>query len=67
MLFFLAFKIKMSPDLDYLSIYGTAGLFSTKLTDTYSALPLQFRKLFLVTPAVVLENNLYNLLISTDF
>lgn len=59
----LARKIKMAPDLNHSVVYGTAGMASTKSIGAHSALPLRFRNLFLTSPAVVLENEGYKLLI----
>ena len=63
----LARKIKMAPDLDHAVVYGTAGTASTKSIGAYLALPLRFGKLVLTAPAVVLENEGYDLLIGTQF
>lgn len=63
----LARKINMTPDLTHYVVYSTAGLASTKSIRAYSALPLQFGNLVLTAPAVVLENERYNLLIGTQF
>ena len=63
----LARKIKMAPDVDHSVVYGTAGMASTRLVGAYLALPLWFGKLVLTAPAVVLENESYNLLIGTQF
>ena len=60
-------KLKLAPDLNYNQIYGTAGLISTKAIGAYSALPMRFRKMLIAAPAVVLENDSYNLLIGTQF
>lgn len=57
----------MAPDLDHAVVYGTAVTASTKSIGAYLALPLQFRKLVLTAPAVVLENKRYDLLIGTQF
>ncbi|KAJ9052466.1 DNA damage-inducible protein 1 [Entomophthora muscae] len=60
-------KLKLAPDLNYHQSYGTAGLSMTCAIGAYSALPMQFGKLLLAAPAVVLENESYNLLVGTQF
>ena len=60
-------KLKLAPDLAYTQSYGTAGLSTTCAIGAYSALLLRFGKLLLASPAVVLKNGTYNLLIGTQF
>ncbi|KAJ9082458.1 hypothetical protein DSO57_1004379 [Entomophthora muscae] len=60
-------KLKLLYDLKYHQLYGTSGLSMTHAIGTYSALPMQFGKLLLATPAVVLENESYNLLAGSQF
>ncbi|KAJ9079034.1 hypothetical protein DSO57_1000669 [Entomophthora muscae] len=60
-------KLKFAPNLNYHQLYGTAGLSMTRAIGAYSSLPMQFGKLLLAAPAVVLENKSYNLLVGTQF
>ncbi|KAJ9064498.1 hypothetical protein DSO57_1029949 [Entomophthora muscae] len=60
-------KLKLATDLNYHQPYGTAGLSMTRAIGAYSALPMQFDKLLLAAPAVVLENESYDLLVGTQF
>lgn len=63
----LSRKIKMAPDVNHTTTYGTAGVASARALGAYSALPLRFGKLVLTAPAIVLENESYDLLIGTQF
>ena len=60
-------KLGLQPDLIHEEIYGTAGPHSTKSTGAYSSLPIKFGSLITTAPAVVLENQDYDLLIGTSF
>ncbi|KAJ9054751.1 hypothetical protein DSO57_1010838 [Entomophthora muscae] len=60
-------KLKLAPDLDYNEEFGTAGLDKTKALGAYSSLPLWFGKLVVTTPAIVLCNKSYDILIGTSF
>jgi len=60
-------KLKLAHNLNYHQLYGIAGLSMTRAIGAYSALPMQFGKLLLAVPAVVLENESYNLLVGTQF
>ncbi|KAJ9083546.1 hypothetical protein DSO57_1033734 [Entomophthora muscae] len=60
-------KLKLAPNLNYHQLYGTAGLSVTCAIEAHSALPMQFGKLLLAAPAVVLENESYSLLFGTQF
>ncbi|KAJ9070525.1 hypothetical protein DSO57_1007149 [Entomophthora muscae] len=60
-------KLKLAPDLNYHQSYGTAGLSMTCAIGTFSALPMQFAELLLDAPAVVLENESYDLLVYIQF
>ena len=60
-------RLKLAPNLNYDQVYGTAGPNSTKALGAYSALPLRFGKLLVTAPAVVLDNDSYDLLIGTQF
>ncbi|KAJ9079453.1 hypothetical protein DSO57_1035228 [Entomophthora muscae] len=60
-------KLKLAPDLNYHQSYGMARLSMTCAIGAYSALPMRFGKLFLAAPAVVLENESYDLLVGTQF
>ena len=60
-------KLKLAPELTYNQSYETAGLSTTWAIGAYLALPLCFGKLLLSSPAVVLENESYDLLIGTQF
>lgn len=58
----IARKIKTTTNLNHSVVYGTAGLSITKSIVAYLSLVLLFGKLVLTVPAVVLENDLCNLL-----
>ena len=60
-------KLKLAPELTYYKTYGTDGLATTHVIGAYSSLPLWFGKLLLLSLAVVLENDSYDLLIGTQF
>ncbi|KAJ9068807.1 hypothetical protein DSO57_1024996 [Entomophthora muscae] len=60
-------KLKLAPDLKYTQLYGTAGMAQTRAIGAYSALPMRFGKLLITSPAVVLENKSYDLLVGTQF
>ncbi|KAJ9084038.1 hypothetical protein DSO57_1028242 [Entomophthora muscae] len=60
-------KLKLTPNLNYHQLYGTTGLSMTCTIGAYSALPMWFGKLLLAAPAVILENESYNLLVGTQF
>ena len=60
-------RLRLAPDLNYDQVYGTAGLASTRAMGAYSALPMRFGKLLVTAPAVVLENESYDMLIGTQF
>lgn len=57
-----ACKIKMVPYLNHVVVYGTVCTASTELITAYSA-PPTFQQACATAPAVVLENEQYNLLI----
>lgn len=57
----------MVPNLDHYVVYSTSGLASAKSIGDYCALPLWFGNLVMTAPAVVLENEDYDLLIKTQF
>ncbi|KAJ9080906.1 hypothetical protein DSO57_1019987 [Entomophthora muscae] len=60
-------KLKLAPDLNYTQLYGTAGMAQTQAIGAYSSLPMRFGKLLIASPAVVLENKSYDLLVGTQF
>ena len=60
-------KLKIAPDLDYQEVFGTAGPLTTKAMGAYSSLPLRFGKLIVTAPAIVLDNNSYDILVGTGF
>ncbi|KAJ9080132.1 DNA damage-inducible protein 1 [Entomophthora muscae] len=60
-------KLKLAPNLNYHQSSGTASLSMTYTIGVYSALPMCFGKLLLAVPAVVLENESYDLLVGTQF
>ncbi|KAJ9086953.1 DNA damage-inducible protein 1 [Entomophthora muscae] len=60
-------KLKLAPDLDYQEVFGTAGPLTTKAMGAYLSLPLQFEKLIVTAPAIVLDNHSYDILIGTGF
>ncbi|KAJ9055751.1 hypothetical protein DSO57_1000609 [Entomophthora muscae] len=60
-------KLKLEPDLDYNKGFGTTGPDITKALGSYSSLPLCFGKLVVTIPAIVLQNESYNILIGTSF
>ncbi|KAJ9082315.1 hypothetical protein DSO57_1005763 [Entomophthora muscae] len=60
-------KLKLAPDLDYQEVFGMAVPLTTKAMGAYSSLPLWFGKLILTTPAIVLDNHSYDILIGTVF
>ncbi|KAJ9069173.1 hypothetical protein DSO57_1021316 [Entomophthora muscae] len=57
----------LALELDYQEVFGTAGPLTTKAVGSYSSLPLQFGKLIVITPAIVLKNGSYDILIGTRF
>ena len=59
--------IKLAPDVDYKKSFGTAGSNVTWADGAYSALTLRFGKTILQSPAIVLNNNNYDILIGTSF
>ena len=60
-------SIKLAPDVDYKKSFGTAGPNVTRAVGAYSALTLRFGKTILQSPAIVLKNNNYDILIGTSF
>ncbi|KAJ9088182.1 hypothetical protein DSO57_1025735 [Entomophthora muscae] len=60
-------KLKLAPDLDYEEDFGTAGPNKTKALGAYSSLLLWFGKLVVTAPAIVLQNNSYDILIGMSF
>ena len=60
-------SIKLAPDVDYKKSFGTAGPNVTWAVGAYSALTLRFGKTILQSPAIVLNNNNYDILIGTSF
>lgn len=63
----LVHKITIAPDLNHAVVYGTTGTDSTKSSGAYLALPLRFGKLVLTAPAVVIENQVYDIMIRNYF
>ena len=59
--------MKLAPDVDYNQSYGTTGLNVTQALGVYSALSLKIGKFIVQTPAIVLPNNSYDILIGTSF
>lgn len=59
--------LKKQPDIAHKQQYGTAGANPTTSIGAYSALILQFGAIIVSTPAVVLPNNNYSMLIGTSF
>ena len=59
-------SIKLAPDVDYKKSLGTAGPNVTRAVGAYSALTLRFGKTILQSPAIVLNNNNYYILIGTS-
>ncbi|KAJ9071815.1 hypothetical protein DSO57_1033320 [Entomophthora muscae] len=59
-------KLKLAPSLNYHQLYITSGLSMTCAIGAYSSLPMQFGKLLLAVPAIVLENESYDLLVGTQ-
>ena len=60
-------RLKLLPDLPYEREYGTAGKEVVKSIGAYSNLPMRFGTLQISAPAVVLDNNSYDLLLGTSF
>ena len=60
-------RLKLAPDLDYQEEFGTAGPATTKAMGAFTSLPLRFGKLIVTAPAIVLNNNSYDILIGTGF
>ncbi|KAI0233462.1 hypothetical protein L0F63_002918, partial [Massospora cicadina] len=60
-------KIQLAPDLEYNQDFGTAGPNNTHALGAYSLLPIHIGKLILTAPTVALDNNDYEMLISTQF
>lgn len=60
-------RLKLAPDLDYQQEFGTAGPNTTRAKGAYSSLPLKFGRLIVTAPAIVLDNNSYDILIGTSF
>lgn len=63
----LAKTIKLAQDLEFKEEFGTAGPYPIKAKGAYSSLFLRFRKLVITAPAVILENQNYDILIGTEF
>ncbi|KAJ9073298.1 hypothetical protein DSO57_1018013 [Entomophthora muscae] len=63
----LVWQMGHAPDIDHNKQYGTAGLDCTTAQGAYSALPLRFGSLAFSSPAIVLPNENYNILIETSF
>ena len=59
--------IKLCPDVNYDKTFGTAGPNTTQALGAYSALSLCFGHLVVQSPAIVLKNDNYDLLIGTIF
>ncbi|KAJ9067212.1 hypothetical protein DSO57_1001849 [Entomophthora muscae] len=60
-------KIKLAPDLDYQEIIRTESPLTTKAMGTYLSLLLLYGKLIVTAPAIVLDNNSYDIIIGTGF
>ncbi|KAJ9086177.1 hypothetical protein DSO57_1006994 [Entomophthora muscae] len=60
-------RLGLAPDIDHRKQYGTAGLTVTTAQGAYSALSLYFGSLAVLSPAIVLPNNSYDILIGTLF
>ncbi|KAJ9065114.1 hypothetical protein DSO57_1023214 [Entomophthora muscae] len=60
-------KLKLVPDLNYTQLYGTVGMAQAQAIGAYSALSMRFGKLLIASPAAVLENKSYDLLVGTQF
>ncbi|KAJ9081743.1 hypothetical protein DSO57_1011337 [Entomophthora muscae] len=60
-------KLKLAPDLAYNEKFGTERPQTTRAKGAYSSLTLCFKKLMVNAPAIVLENNSYDILIRTVF
>lgn len=56
----------MAPNMEHYVVYRSAGLVSTQSAGAYYLLPLCFGKLVLTSPAVVLENKSFEILIVTQ-
>lgn len=59
--------MKLCPDVNYDKTFGTAGPNATQALGAYSALSLCFGRLVVQSPAIVLKNDNYDLLIGTSF
>ena len=59
--------LELPPDLIHLKQYGTGGEHGTTSQGAYSAIPLQFGKIVVSFPAVVLPNQTYKMIIVTLF
>ncbi|KAJ9055619.1 hypothetical protein DSO57_1002094 [Entomophthora muscae] len=60
-------RLGLAHDIDHRKQYGTAGLTVTTVQGAYSALPLHFGSLALLTSAIVFLNNNYDIIIGTLF
>ena len=60
-------RLKLPSDLIHSKQYGTAGEHGTLSQGAYSAIPLQFGKIVVSYPAVVLPNQTYKMIIGTLF
>lgn len=60
-------RLRLPPNLVHHKQYGTAGEHTTTSCGAYSALPFQFGSIVVSSPAVVLPNQSYKMIISTSF
>ena len=60
-------RLGIQPDLVHEEVYGTVGPHCTKSTGAYSSLPMKFGAFMICAPAIVLDNQDYDILISTSF
>lgn len=60
-------RLNLAPNLNFDKVHSIAGTASTRPLGAYLALPMPFLKLLPTAPAVVLENERYDMLIRTQF
>ena len=59
--------MKISPDLPFNKVFGTAGPNTTQAQGAYSGLTLKIGRLMIQTPAIVLKNESYDILLGSSF
>ena len=59
--------IKLAPDVNYQKKFGTAGPSSTESIGAYSTLSVKIGHIVVQTPAIILKNNSYDMLIRHQF